>query len=62
MNIRCVPNKQIFSNWESNYRVISCYPIGSYPELELNNYGNFTISGSNLTDIQLYQETEVSIR
>lgn len=62
MNIRCIANKQIFSNWESNYRVLSFYPVGSYPELELNKYGNFTVAGSNLTDIELYQETELSIR
>lgn len=62
MNVRCIANKQIFSNWESNYRVLSFYPVGNYPELELNKYGNFTVSGSNLTDIELYQETELSIR
>ena len=62
MNVRAIANKQIFSNWESNYRVLSFYPVGNYPELELNKYGNFTVSGSNLADIELYQETELSIR
>lgn len=62
MNIRCIANKQIFSNWETNYRVLSFYPVGNYEDLELNKYGNFTVSGSNLMDIELYQETEISIR
>ena len=35
MNVRCIANKQIFSNWESNYRVLSFYPVGNYYAFEV---------------------------
>lgn len=42
--------KQLFSNWESDYSVISCMPIEvkGDEKIELNEYGNFTLSGSGL--------------
>lgn len=42
--------KQLFSNWENDYSVISCVPIEvkNGAEIELNDYGNFTLSGSGL--------------
>ena len=63
MDIKCMPIKEIFSNWMNGFKVISCIPVGSPPlELELSNYGNFTISGSNLQNLKIGQEISLNIR
>lgn len=36
-------------------------PNGFYPELELNNYGNFTLSGTNLNNLRLNSECNLKI-
>ena len=45
----------------THYRVISCDPCDFYKDLELSRYGTFTISGSNLDNIQLNQEANIII-
>lgn len=58
-----MPIKEIFSNWMNGFKVISCIPVGTPPlELELSNYGNFTISGSNLQNLKIGQEISLNIR
>lgn len=61
IKIKCIPTKELFRDFITHYRIISCIPIENNPELELNNYGNFTISGSNLDNIQLNQEANIII-
>lgn len=49
MVVECIITREIFKNPENGYRVIGCVPTKDPPpELELNQYGNFTINGSNL--------------
>ena len=55
----CLPKKELFRDFETHYRIISCVPLDYYPELELNKHGNFSISGSNLDNIQLNQEANL---
>lgn len=55
----CLPKKELFRDFETHYRIISCVPLDYYPELELNKYGNFSISGFNLDNIQLNQEANL---
>ena len=63
MNISCQPVKEVFSNKQSGFRVLSCVPVGVPPdELVLNRYGNFSLSGSNLTGFVLYEEYNLEIR
>lgn len=63
MNITCKPIKEIFKSRDSDFRVISCVPMGQAPnELALNNWGNFTLSGSNLNPFKLFQEYAIEIR
>lgn len=63
MNVICKPVKEIFKNQESNFRVISCVAVGQPPnELCLSNWGNFTLSGSNLDMFNMYEEYHIDIR
>lgn len=61
IKVKCVPTKELFRDFISHHRVISCIPIDNNPEIQLNKYGNFTISGSNLDNIQLNQEANIII-
>lgn len=63
MTVTCVPHRQVFWNWQNSYRVLSCYVVGEPPEeLELNKYGDFTISGTNLIDLALDEEITITIK
>lgn len=63
MVVTCIPNRQVFWNWRNEYRVVSCIPIGEIPEnIELNKYGNFTISGNNITNLALNEEITITIK
>ena len=63
MNVICKPTKEIFKSRDSDFRVISCVPIGQAPnELALNRWGSFTLSGSNLSTFNLYEEYPIEIR
>lgn len=53
------PIKQLFINESNGYRVLSC--TTNNPEIELNKYGNFTISGNNLCSVPLYQEIKFNL-
>ena len=61
IKIKCIPTKELFRDFITHHRIISCIPVDSNPELELNKYGNFTISGSNLDNLQLNQEANIVI-
>lgn len=63
MNVVCKPVKEVFKATDSDFRVISCVPIGQAPnELTLSRWGNFTLSGSNLSTFNLYEEYPIEIR
>ena len=58
-----MPTKELFRDFVSHHRILSCYPLTFPipPELQLNKYSNFTISGSNLDNLQLNQEANIVI-
>ena len=61
IKIKCIPIKELFRDFITHHRIISCIPVDGNPEIKLNSYGNFTISGSNLDNIQLNQEANIII-
>lgn len=61
MKITCIPTKRLFSNPISGYQVYSCKPIGYHPNLQLNQYHNFTVSGNNLALMALDVEAHLDI-
>lgn len=61
IKVKCIPTKELFRDFILHHRIISCIPIDNNPEIQLNKYGNFTISGSNLDNIQLNQEANIII-
>lgn len=61
MELTLTPIKQVFYNSENEYRVLSCVPTNWDAQVELNKYGNFTLSGYNLTNIILGQEICLNI-
>ena len=61
MEITLIPVKQIFYNPDNDYRILSCVPQDWNTNIQLNKYGNFTISGSNLMSIILNQAVSLDI-
>ena len=63
MTVTCYLNKMIYNNEMNGYKVISCVPKRGtdYSKLELNKYGNFTISGDNLTGFNIGTEVSIDI-
>lgn len=61
IKIKCIPTKELFRDFITHHRIISCIPVDGNSEIQLNKYGNFTISGSNLDNIQLNQEANIII-
>ena len=63
MNIHCKITREIYNNPSNNFRVLACVLTGEEnPEIELNQYGNFTIAGSNLFNLELDEEYDLNIR
>ena len=62
IKIKLKPNKRIFFNPSIGYKVLSCEPVGSYPNLMLNSYNNFTLAGTNLGMVDVGDEYELEIR
>lgn len=61
MELTLTPIKQIFYNPENDYRVLSCVPNDWNAQVELNKYGNFTLSGCNLMGLVLNQSVSLDI-
>ena len=61
MELTLIPIKQVFYNEENNYRVLSCVPQDWNAQVELNKYGNFTLSGYNLMGLILNQPVSLNI-
>ena len=62
IKIKLKPIKRIFFNPSNGYKVLSCEPVGSYPNLMLNQYNNFTLAGTNLGMVDVGDEYELEIR
>lgn len=63
MNVHCKITREIYNNPSNNFRVLACILTGEEnPEIELNKYGNFTIAGSNLFNLELDEEYDLNIR
>lgn len=62
IKIKLKPIKRIFFNPSNGYKVLSCEPVGDYPNLMLNQYNNFTLAGTNLGMVDVGDEYELEIR
>lgn len=62
IKVKLKPTKRIFFNPSNGYKVLSCEPIGDYPNLMLNQYNNFTLAGTNLGMVDVGDEYELEIR
>ncbi len=63
MNVHCKITREIYNNPSNNFRVLACILTGEEnPEIELNQYGNFTIAGSNLFNLDINEEYDLNIR
>lgn len=63
MNVHCKITREIYNNPSNNFRVLACILTGEEnPEIELNKYGNFTIAGSNLFNLDIDEEYDLNIR
>lgn len=62
LKVKLKPTKQIFFNPDNGYKVLGCKPVGEYPNLVLNQYGNFTLAGTNLSMVDVGDEYELEIR
>lgn len=63
MLVNCIPIRQLYNDYISGYRILACTCKGKPPDdLQLNDYGNFTISGSNLSSLSIGQEIKLDIR
>lgn len=62
IKVKLKPIKQIFFNPSNGYKVLSCEPVGSYLNLTLNQYNNFTLAGTNLGMVDVGEEYELEIR
>lgn len=61
ITVCCTPTKELFHDSIKGWRVLSCSPNDYNPDLKLNNYHNFTISGSNLSSLQIGSEANLII-
>lgn len=62
IKVKLKPVKRIFFNPSNGYKVLSCEPVGDYPNLMLNQYNNFTLAGTNLGMVDVGEEYELEIR
>lgn len=63
MLVNCIPTRQLYNDYLTGFRILACVCKGKPPDnLCLNDYGNFTISGSNLSSLTIGQEIQLDIR
>lgn len=63
MLVNCIPTRQLYNDYLTGFRILACVCKGKPPDnLRLNDYGNFTISGSNLSSLAIGQEIQLDIR
>ncbi len=61
LKVKLKPIRQIYSNPSNGFRVLGCERIDG-EDVILNQYGNFTLSGSNLSMFDIGQDYELEIR
>ena len=61
LKVKLIPIREIFFNPSNGFRVLGCEPV-SGDEVVLNKYGNFTLSGSNLSTFNIGEEYKLEIR
>lgn len=63
MLVNCIPIRQLYNDYLTGFRILACICKGKPPDnLHLNDYGNFTVSGSNLSSLAIGQEIQLDIR
>ena len=63
MLVNCIPIRQLYNDYLTGFRILACICKGKPPDnLHLNDYGNFTVSGSNLSSLTIGQEIQLDIR
>lgn len=63
MLVNCIPTRQLYNDYLTGFRILACICKGKPPNnLRLNDYSNFTISGSNLSSLTIGQEIQLDIR
>lgn len=63
MLVNCIPIRQLYNDYLTGFRILACICKGKPPNnLRLNDYGNFTISGSNLSSLTIGQEIQLDVR
>lgn len=63
MLVNCIPIRQLYNDYITNFRILACVCKNNPPKkLKLNDYGNFTISGTNLSSLAIGQEIQLDIR
>ena len=61
LKVKLKPVREVFSKPATGYKVLACERIDG-DDVILNRYGNFTLSGSNLSVFNLNEEYELEIR
>lgn len=61
LKVKLILIREIFFNPSNGFRVLGCEPV-SGDEVVLNKYGNFTLSGSNLSTFNIGEEYKLEIR
>ena len=61
MNVKCIPKKEIYYNSENDFRVVSCSILKASQKIELSKYGTFTLSGNNISNLQIGEEANLVI-
>ena len=61
LKVKLVPVREIYFNQSNGFRVLGCERVNGN-EVVLNKYGNFTLSGSNLSTFNIGEEYELEIR
>lgn len=61
LKVKLIPIREIYFNQSNGFRVLGCELV-SGDEVVLNKYGNFTLSGSNLSTFNTGEEYELEIR
>lgn len=61
MNVKCIPKKELFYNPDNGFRVVSCSVLKASSKINLSKYGTFTLSGTNIGNLQIGQEANLTI-
>lgn len=60
LKVKLIPIREIYFNQSNGFRVLGCKSVEG--DVVLNKYGNFTLSGTNLSTLDVGEEYELEIR